>query len=227
MNGIFSRLRTIGISPTVNVPNPELGPPLAKALIDGGIPCIEVLNRGQTTAAVRTVENIRQAYPDMLIGVGTVMSRRKEPMTIDTLEQFRQAGAEFFVSPVVEPDLLREAIDHGLVFIPGAETHSEVAMAEWCGASVVKIYPLDSKHGGPKYLHRLNDIFQGRLQYIPSGGIGFTAAIPIADIAKLPYVLAYAGGDFVNQQLIERGNFDEITKYAAGARAEFLKHRPQ
>jgi 2-dehydro-3-deoxyphosphogluconate aldolase / (4S)-4-hydroxy-2-oxoglutarate aldolase len=227
MHTVRSRLKEIGISPTVNVPSPDLGPPLAKALADAGIPCIEVLNRRKTADTLKTVEEITQTYPEILIGVGTVMSRRSEPMTIEIVEQFRRAGAQFFVSPVLEPDLVSAAMDRDILFIPSAETHSEVAAAERCGVSVVKIYPLNSKASGAQYLSHLNDIFQDRVSFVPTGGIGFGNKISFADVSKLRCVLACATGLIATPQLIEAGDFDTITKNAAVARAEFFKHRPK
>ena len=95
MNDILKQIRDLGIVPVVKIDNAADAVPLGKALIDGGLPLAEITFR--TEAAAEAIGNIVKAYPEMLVGAGTVLN-------VDQAQRAIDAGAKFIVSP----DLIRQ-----------------------------------------------------------------------------------------------------------------------
>ena len=94
MNEMLQKLKKIGIIPVVVLNDAKDALPLAKALCEGGLPCAEVTFR--TTAAEESIRQLAKAYPDMIIGAGTVLTTEQADRAID-------AGAKFVVSPASTP----------------------------------------------------------------------------------------------------------------------------
>jgi len=85
MKNVYDEISKIGIVPVVVIDNADDAAPLAKALWDGGLPCAEVTFR--TAAAEEAIKNISEAYPQMLVGAGTVL-------TTEQVDQAVAAGAK-------------------------------------------------------------------------------------------------------------------------------------
>ena len=94
---LFDKIKKIGIVPVVKLEDAQDAKPLAKALCDGGLPCAEVTFR--TEQAADAIKNMKEAYPEMLVGAGTVL-------TTSQVNEAVNAGAEFIVSPGLNPEVV-------------------------------------------------------------------------------------------------------------------------
>ncbi|MGH3859216.1 bifunctional 4-hydroxy-2-oxoglutarate aldolase/2-dehydro-3-deoxy-phosphogluconate aldolase [Actinokineospora sp.] len=148
------------VIPVVVIRDADDAVPLARALLAGGVPVIEVTLRSK--AAVAAIELIATEVPDMVVGVGTLT-------TPDQVEAATKAGAKFLISPGGTPRLLDAMADTGLPYLPGVATVSEMMAMLDRGITEMKFFPA-SAAGGPDYLRAVaGPLPQVRL--CPTGGI--------------------------------------------------------
>lgn len=197
---IIARLRLV---PVVVFKDEKDALPLARALMDGGLPVAEITFR--TGAAAGAIRAIRAAYPEMLVGAGTVT-------TTAQAETALEAGAQFLVSPGLSPAVTEFALAKGLPILPGITTATELMAAMEYGLSDVKFFPA-SLCGGNAALKALSSVFP-HVRYMPTGGVGPSN---LAEYLKNPRVLACGGSWMVKSELISAGRFDEITRLTAEA----------
>lgn len=178
---LLTRIRETGIIAVVVIDHPDDARPLAETLLEGGLRAIELTLR--TPAAFDALENIRQHCPDILAGLGTVL-------TPDQVRQARDAGAEFAVAPGLNADVVETAREQGLPFGPGIMTPSEVEKAVTLGCRTLKFFPAEPA-GGIPYLKALNGPY-GHLDlgYVPLGGL---KEENFMDYLALPHVPAVGG----------------------------------
>ncbi len=203
MNDILHRIGTLGIVPVVVLDSPEDARPLAEALIAGGLPCAEVTFR--TAAAGQAIRDISSAFPEMLVGAGTVLTPDQVKAAVD-------AGARFIVSPGTSAMVVRYCQEQNIPITPGVATPTEVQTALELGVDVVKFFPAEA-NGGVEYLKALSAPFK-HVRFIPTGGID--DANMLAYLA-LPNVLAVGGSWMVKSELINAKRFDEIERRTAQA----------
>ncbi|MBN9536117.1 MAG: bifunctional 4-hydroxy-2-oxoglutarate aldolase/2-dehydro-3-deoxy-phosphogluconate aldolase, partial [Alphaproteobacteria bacterium] len=126
------------VIPVLTIQEPETAVALAKALVKGGLPVLEITLR--TEAAVVALELIAQEVPDAIVGAGTVLNPGQ-------LEQVQRAGARFGVSPGCTPDLAKAIGTSGLPFLPGVQTISEAMALADRGFHLLKFFPADIAGG--------------------------------------------------------------------------------
>ena len=148
---MMEQLSRIGIVPVIAINDAADAVPLAQALIDGGLPCAEVTFR--TAAAADAIKNMTEAFPDMVVGAGTVL-------TCEQVDRAVAAGAKFIVSPGYNEDVVKHCIDIELPVLPGTVTPSEVTAAENLGLKVTKFFPA-SQYGGLNTIKALAAPFVG------------------------------------------------------------------
>jgi len=205
MTEVLSELGRFGVVPVVKIDRVADAAPLGKALIAGELPCAEITFR--TAAAEEAIRSLASAFPELLLGAGTVL----------TLEQAKKAvaaGARFIVSPGFSPALVDWCQSSGVPVLPGVATPTDVMMALEKGLSIVKFFPAEA-FGGVATLKALSAPFGG-VRFVPTGGIN---ARNLADYLILPSVHACGGSWMVEGKLLAGGQFDEITLLAAEARA--------
>lgn len=139
--------------------------PLARALVAGGLPAIEVTLR--TPAALDALRAIADEVPEAVPGAGTVLSPAQA-------EAARAAGARFLVSPGFSPRLLGAMRDSGMPFLPGVSTASEVVTLLEEGVTEMKFFPAEAA-GGTAYLTSLAAPLP-QARFCPTGGIGPASA---------------------------------------------------
>jgi len=198
MNEILKKLGDYGIIPVVKIDNASDAVPLGKALIDGGLPVAEITFR--TAAAEEAISNISKAYPDMLVGAGTVLS-------IEQVQKAVKAGAKFIVSPGFNPVVVEYCVKNSIPITPGCSNPTDIEMALGFGLEVVKFFPAES-FGGLSTLKAMGAPY-GMIKFIPTGGIDAKNLNEYLVNAK---VLACGGSWMVKDDLIKSGNFAEITR---------------
>ncbi len=179
MSELLDRIRDIGIIPVIKLNSVEQAVPLAKALINGGIPAAEVTFR--TAAAAEGIKAIKEAYPEMLLGAGTVINKEYAQKAID-------AGAEFIVAPGFNPEVIDFVMSKGVPMIPGVATPGEIEQALGRGLNVLKFFPAEAA-GGVAML----DAFAGpfpNVKFMATGGIN---AKNMGDYFKRKNIIAIGG----------------------------------
>jgi 2-dehydro-3-deoxyphosphogluconate aldolase / (4S)-4-hydroxy-2-oxoglutarate aldolase len=139
---------------------------IMRALYKGGIRVFEYTNRGRNALDnfLALKKTAAREFPGLTIGVGTIK-------TVTDAEIFLAAGADFLVSPIIDPSIGDLAAKRGLLWIPGCMTATEVNHAESSGATLVKIFPGNLL--GPTYIGSLREIFPN-LSFMPTGGVDLT-----------------------------------------------------
>jgi 2-dehydro-3-deoxyphosphogluconate aldolase/(4S)-4-hydroxy-2-oxoglutarate aldolase len=156
---VVSRCRVI---PVIAIESVEAALPLADALLEGGLPIIEITFR--TAAARAAIERIASRCPDVLIGAGTVLS-------IDNLQAAIDSGARFAVAPGLNMTVVEAANDANLPMIPGVATASEVELALSLGCRLQKFFPSEAL-GGVKMLKALSGPYAHTgVKFVPTGGV--------------------------------------------------------
>lgn len=157
----LQRIADVGVVPVVRVNSAELALQAVDALVSGGIPVLEITLT--VPGALGVIEQIAARYGDrVLLGAGTVLRPEQARAAA-------QAGAQFIVSPGLDPELLQLAAALHVPIIPGVLTPSEIMSALRAGATWLKIFPC-SALGGPKYLRALRGPFP-QLNMMPTGGV--------------------------------------------------------
>src|SRR5688500_1060017 len=172
-------LRNAGILPVVTVDSVEQAKRLADALLAGGLHSIELTLR--TPAALDALAALKRELPDIIIGAGTVLTRRQIEQSID-------AGADFLVTPGTPPALADALAETPIAVVPGGATPSEFLALMARGFRVCKLFPAAAV-GGIAMLKSLAGPLAG-LQFCPTGGIGENDA---AEYLAQPNVLCIGG----------------------------------
>jgi 2-dehydro-3-deoxyphosphogluconate aldolase / (4S)-4-hydroxy-2-oxoglutarate aldolase len=197
MNSILAKLGAIGLIPVVKIEDAEKASALAKALIEGGLPCVEIAFRSEAAAAA--IGAIAKAYPDMLLGAGTVIS-------VDLAEKAVAAGAQFIVAPGFNPEVVDWCIAKKIPVVPGVSGPTEIEAALGRGLEVLKLFPAEVL-GGVAMLDALAGPFS-QVSFIPTGGVG---PANIAEYARRDNVFAIGGTWMVKTELIEKEDWAAIS----------------
>ncbi|OKK08164.1 keto-deoxy-phosphogluconate aldolase [Streptomyces sp. CB03234] len=165
MTSATSVLDHAPVVPVVVIEDATDAVPLARALVAGGLPAIEVTLR--TPAALDAIRAIAAEVPDAVVGAGTVLSARAVADAVG-------AGARFLVSPGWTDGLLDALEGSGVPFLPGVSTASEVVALLERGVREMKFFPAEAA-GGTAYLKSLAGPLP-RARFCPTGGISLASA---------------------------------------------------
>lgn len=197
------KIEELGIVPVVVLQDAKDAKPLAEALCDGGLPCAEVTFR--TEAAKESIRIMTEAFPQMLVGAGTVLTTAQVDAAV-------AAGAKFIVSPGFDPEIVDYCLEKQIPVFPGCITPSEIAQAVKRGLRVVKFFPAE-QFGGVAAIKALSAPYVG-LKFMPTGGV---SASNLKDYFGCKSVIACGGSWMVKGDLIAAGKFDEIRQMTAEA----------
>ena len=198
MNPMLDRIKQMGIIPVVVLENEKNSLPLAKALIEGGLPCAGVTFR--TKAAAKSIALMTQEYPDMLVGAGTVLN-------IKQVDEAVAAGAKFIVSPGFNPKVVDYCNKNDIPMLPGCITPSEVEQAIEHGLKAVKFFPAEAA-GGLAMIKAMSAPYTN-MMFMPTGGINIDNVKEYLAFSK---ILACGGSWMVKEDLIEKQDFDTIKR---------------
>ncbi|MEU9931856.1 bifunctional 4-hydroxy-2-oxoglutarate aldolase/2-dehydro-3-deoxy-phosphogluconate aldolase [Streptomyces anulatus] len=179
--------------------------PLARALVAGGLPAIEVTLR--TPAALESIRAMAAEVPGAVVGAGTVISPEHVRDTVD-------AGARFLVSPGWTDALLEAMKASGVPFLPGVSTTSEVVALLERGVREMKFFPAEAA-GGTAYLKALSAPLP-QARFCPTGGISLTSA---PSYLALPNVGCVGGSWMVPGDAVAAKDWDRVARLAAEAAA--------
>ena len=193
---VMKQLSLIGIVPVIAINDAADAVPLAQALIDGGLPCAEVTFR--TAAAADAIKNMVDAFPEMVVGAGTVL-------TCEQVDRAVAAGAKFIVSPGLNPTTVKHCQEIGVPVCPGTANPSDIEVALSLGLKTVKFFPAEPS-GGLSMLRALAAPYAG-VRFMPTGGIHAGNVRPYLEDER---VLACGGSWMVDSRLIREGCFDRI-----------------
>ena len=196
MNEVLEKIQKIGIVPVVVLNDAKDAAPLAKALCDGGLPCAEVTFR--TEAAEASIRAISKAFPDMLVGAGTVL-------TVEQVQKAVDAGARFIVSPGLNPEVVKYCVDRQIPVTPGTCNPSDIEAAIDLGLDVVKFFPAEAA-GGLAMIKAVAAPYT-KMKFMPTGGIN---AGNLNQYLAFPKILACGGSWMVSKDLVKAGAFDKI-----------------
>ncbi|MBR3363318.1 MAG: bifunctional 4-hydroxy-2-oxoglutarate aldolase/2-dehydro-3-deoxy-phosphogluconate aldolase [Solobacterium sp.] len=197
------QIASYGVVPVVVLNDTKDALPLAKALVEGGLAVAEVTFR--TDAAEESIRIMTEAYPDMLVGAGTVL-------TVEQIERAVKAGAKFIVSPGFDPEIVDYCIEKGIPVYPGTVTPTEVAMAVKRDLKVCKFFPA-AQFGGLDTIKALAAPYT-MVKFMPTGGVSLKN---LRDFLSCDKIAACGGTWMVKGNLISEGRFDEIRQMTADA----------
>jgi 2-dehydro-3-deoxyphosphogluconate aldolase/(4S)-4-hydroxy-2-oxoglutarate aldolase len=201
----MSLLDRVPVMPVVVVDDLAHAVPVARALVAGGLPAIELTLR--TPVALDAIRAIAAEVPEILLGAGTVTSPGQA-------KQAAEAGAAFLVSPGSTPMLLDGLADTGLPFLPGVSTVSEAMAALEFGLTELKFFPAEAA-GGVPFLRSLGGPLPG-IRFCPTGGITPASAL---EYLALPNVGCVGGSWLTPAAALAAGDWAAVERLAAEARS--------
>ena len=209
---LLNRLRKSGVVAGFSVDQAEQAVPLCRALLAGGLDVIELTLR--SAAGMDGVRSVCAEVPEMLVGVGTIL-------TPEQAREVKEAGAAFGVAPGLNPRVVRAAQEVGLPFAPGICTPTDLEAAIELGCRCVKFFPADAM-GGLTFLRGMAAPYKHLgIEYFPLGGLN---AGNMLEYLKEPNVPAIGGSWIVKNELVAKADWAGITASAAAV-VQILKQR--
>lgn len=197
MTTLNERLQALKVIPVIAIKDANDAVPLGKVLVENGMPCAEITFR--TPAAAQAIKNLREAFPDMLIGAGTVLNS-------ETVDQAIDAGVDFVVSPGFNPTTVKYCQQRNMPIIPGVNSPSLVEQAMEMGLDTVKFFPAEPS-GGVSMLKSLTAVYP--VSIMPTGGV---SPANINDYLDINAVVACGGTWMVPANLVDNREWDKIAE---------------
>lgn len=199
MTEINKRLTEIGVVPVIKLNCPDRdAAALSRALCAGGVPVAEVTFRA--AGADTAIRRMKQAVPELLCGAGTVTATEQVDLAM-------AAGAEFIVTPGFDPEIVAYCKAKNVAIYPGCTTPTDYHAALKFGLEVLKFFPAEQS-GGLAKIEAMAAPFP-QFKVMPTGGISLKN---LKDYLSSPVVCACGGSYMVTAGLIEKGEWDEITR---------------
>lgn len=196
----LAEIERVGVIAVIRADSPDAMVDVARALGAGGVTACEVTMT--VPGAIDAIGAVSRALgDDVLVGVGTCLDAATADDAID-------AGAQFVVSPVLDPEVIAAAHRRDKVAIPGALTPTEALTAWNAGADVVKIFP--ANHFGPRYFRDLHGPLP-QLRLTPTGGVDLDTTPRWIEAGA---VAVGVGSALVRRELIEAADWDQLTDLA-------------
>ena len=199
---LTDRLHQLRLLPVIALNRAEQAEPLGQTLLAAGLPAAEITFR--TPVAAEAIRRLRAACPELLIAASTILT----PAQVDTA---LAAGADFIVSPGLNPTTVRHCQQQGIPIIPGVNNPSQVEQALELGLSTLKFFPAEAS-GGIAMLKALAAVYP--VQFMPTGGISPSNLQPYL---ALPNVFACGGSWMVPSELIDQGDWTTLGRLIADA----------
>lgn len=195
---IFSRIAQLGVVPVIAIEKADAAIPLADALLEGGLPVVEITFR--TAPAAEVIRKIAKERPELIVGAGTVL-------TGANLRAAKSSGAAFAVAPGLHPHVVKQARAIGLPFVPGVATPSEIELGLSLGCKYLKFFPAEAL-GGVSMIDALSAPYKHTgLRFTPTGGVN---PRNLESYLKLETVAAVGGTWIAKKEDLANGKWDDI-----------------
>ena len=204
-NEWIDRLRALRVMPVNQIVNAADAVPLAKVLVENGLPAAEITFR--TAAAAESIRLIRAAYPQIVLCAGTVL-------TIEQVDAAIAAGADFVISPGFNPSTVTYCLENNIKMIPGVNNPSLVEQALELGVSALKFFPAEAS-GGINMLKSLVGPYS-QIQLMPTGGV---TPLNLGEYLAIPQVIACGGTWIAPTRAIANHEWDLIAGNVREVRA--------
>jgi 2-dehydro-3-deoxyphosphogluconate aldolase/(4S)-4-hydroxy-2-oxoglutarate aldolase len=173
---------------------------LCRALRTGGLAVAEITFR--TEAAAEALAIVSREFPDFILGAGTVT-------TVEEVEEAKRAGAQFAVSPGLNPRIVEKAQQVGLPFFPGVCIPSDIEKALELGCRTLKFFPAAAV-GGTKTIKAIYGPYRHKgIRFVPTGGIN---ADNMKEYLTTPGVLAIGGSWIVAKGLLQARDWESVAR---------------
>jgi 2-dehydro-3-deoxyphosphogluconate aldolase / (4S)-4-hydroxy-2-oxoglutarate aldolase len=204
---IINKLKVSRIMPIFSHEDAGVVLSVIKACYEGGLKSFEFTNRVKNAVGVFSeIQQQRKHFPDLMLGVGTVMNEADARSFID-------AGADFIVSPILNPKVGAVCKQNNKVWIPGCATPTEIVTAHELGADFIKVFPASSL--GPGFVSSVLSVVPG-LQLMVTGGIEPTSE-SISSWIKSGAICVGFGSNLLKKNLIASGDWNAISKSVSDA----------
>lgn len=202
---ILNRVAALGVVPVIAIEKVEDALPLADALLQGGLPIVEITFR--TAAAAEVIRRIAQERPQLVVGAGTVL-------TPANLEAAKASGAAFAVAPGLNPQIVKQAQQMGLPFVPGVATPSDIEQGLALGCKLLKFFPAEAL-GGVPMIEALSAPYKHTgVRFMPTGGVNTGN---LEAYLKLDTVAAVGGTWIAKKEDLIAGKWDDIRQRCKAA----------
>jgi 2-dehydro-3-deoxyphosphogluconate aldolase/(4S)-4-hydroxy-2-oxoglutarate aldolase len=210
---VLDRLARLGVVPVIAIENVEAAIPLADALLQGGLPVVEITFC--TAAAAEVIRRIAQERPQLVVGAGTVL-------TAANLEAAKASGAAFAVAPGLNPQVVKQAQQLGLPFLPGVATPTDIEAALALGCKLLKFFPAEAL-GGVGMIQALSAPYKhAGVRFVPTGGVN---TANLESYLKLDTVAAVGGTWIAKKEDLAAGNWEDIRNRCKAALQVVAKAR--
>jgi len=198
-------VRAAGVVPVVTLTSADDAVPLCKALLDGGLPVVEITFRA--AGAEEAIYAISDRLPEICVGAGTLTDTEQ-------VRRAHAAGARFAVAPGFNPEVAEAARGVGLAFWPGVCTPSEIEHALRFELDVLKFFPAEALGGSATVKAMLAPYLHLGVEMIPTGGIDEATA---AGYWSLSGVAAVGGSWIAPPEVVGAGDWAEVSRRARAA----------
>ena len=213
MSTVMERVAQLGVVPVIAIDKVDYALPLADALLQGGLPVVEITFR--TAAAADVIRLLAKERPALLIGAGTVL-------TPETVQTAVDVGAAFAVAPGFNPRVVMAAREAGLPFVPGVANPSDIEAGLELGCKLLKFFPAEAL-GGTKLLEALSAPYKHTgVRFMPTGG---ATPANLESYLKLGTVAAVGGTWIAKNEDMAEGRWEAIAQRCREARAIVQKVR--
>ena len=207
-NAILQSILDQGILPLFYWDSAEVSIEVTRVLYKAGVRALEYTNRGK--AALDNFRALKKAFtieaPDLYLGIGTIK-------TADEARAFIEAGADFIVAPIVNPEVAAVAAQSDMLWIPGCMTPTEIHQAQQLQAAVIKIFPANIL--GPEFVSSIRELFPGQL-FIPTGGVELNKA-NIDAWFKAGVCAVGMGSKLISKDILKNKQYDVLYKHTMTA----------
>lgn len=195
---VYQKIREYGIMPLVTLDNANDALLLGRALVECNLPVVEITFR--TEAAADAIRLLKEKYPELLIGAGTVLTPEMAETAID-------AGATFVLAPGINPEVVQYCQERGILPFPGCMTPSDLELAGRLGLKCVKIFPFIPM-GGVSMLKAISAPFP-TMEYLATGGVNSSN---LAECLQFPKVIACGGSWLIDKTFLQSGSLEKLKK---------------
>ena len=207
MSSVLDRVAELGVVPVIAIDSVSHALPLADALIEGGLPVVEITFR--TAAAAEVIRVLARERPALIVGAGTVL-------TPETVQTAVDAGARFAVAPGLNPRVVEAAQELNLPFLPGVANPSDIEAGLELGCKLLKFFPAEAL-GGTKLLSALSAPYKHTgVRFMPTGG---ASPSNLESYLKIDTVAAVGGTWIAKKEDMAEGKWNEIAQRCREARA--------